>query len=115
MHMELDNITDTNLVARNSTQSSHVPSLPDLDDETESDVPIIFDSLKVDYAAEESEDGGSETNTGEQELEDEEFAASLAELILDDDPKDEDWIPVKLRRKVKKEGEEGGELFIIHV
>src|SRR5258705_293896 len=79
--------------------------------EAENDVPIgrsqgtgqLPVHHKKDEASSEAEDSGEEsdaedyTESGWDDLGDEDFGRRLAEMALKDDPKDFDWVPAKLR------------------
>ena len=67
---------------------------------------------KKDKASSEAEDSGEETDMEDyaesdwDELDDQDFAERLAEMVMEDDPNDFDWVPAKFRKKqmAKKKG-----------
>ena len=62
----------------------------------------MFDSLKLDYLQEDSSSEDSELSNWEN-LDDNTFSESLAQIALKDNPKDKDWIPEKLKRAIERQ------------
>jgi len=70
------------------------------------DWPLFQDSLKTDFSW--LDDGQDDSDEMEEEsdweeLNNEGFAGRIAAMVLDDDPKDKDWIPKKLQRQREKQ------------
>jgi hypothetical protein len=90
-----------------TAQRSRTPSVSD--GESEAYLSILFDSLKTNYAADSSDREGSESDVSEQseweELDDKDFASSLADLVAEDDPQDQDWIPNWLQKQLRKQSD----------
>ena len=75
-------------------------------DESDSTWLIFQDSLKADVAR--FEEGADDSDEVEEqsdwgELDDEDFASHAAAMVLDDDPKDKEWVPEWLLRKREKQ------------
>jgi len=98
-----------------------VSDLDGIDDVAHCHVPIARSQgtgqlpghYKKDQASSETEDSGEESDVedygecGWDELDDEDFAIKLAEMVMKDDEKDLDWLPTELRAKqAKKMGKE---------
>ena len=71
---------------------------------------------KKDEASSEAEDSGEETDMEDyaesewDELDDQDFAERLAEMVMADDPNDLDWVPARLRGK--KTAQKKGKIYL---
>jgi hypothetical protein len=76
---------------------------PEADDEP-LELAMVFDSLKLDIANEDSgiEESDVEELTEWEDLDDETLAESLVQMTLREDPKDRDWVPERLMKKAQK-------------
>jgi hypothetical protein len=87
---------------RKNVERSRTPSPADqLEDP---DLVVPFDGLKLDFARDESPGSYSDQDDSESESEflgDEAFGEALAQMAVDDNPKDDEWIPLRLRKEKK--------------
>jgi hypothetical protein len=84
-------------------QPKHPPPTQDnspIDSDNESVLGVHFDSMRVDWEHEDESDVESEVDL--DDYDDEEFGAILAEMVEKEEAKDLDWLPPRLRIKMKE-------------
>jgi len=88
---------------RNQTSlSPHSPSPSGKSGGNTEEFGIHFDSIRVDWEKTVMLDDGSdideEDSDTDDDLEDDTFGKKLAEIMVQEDEKDADWVPVRLRQ-----------------